>query len=167
MARADIVLRQVAGRSAAGGLFVLLRDAVGRLEQIVGELRGAPRLLPSELGATEVAVRRGSLVAGAHEVELVDERLRTHVQGLQDVALERLVADLAGAVGRHVDADRLRDSDRVGNLYLAPLREARSDDVLGHVARVVAGRAIDLRGVFAAERPTAVASHATVGVDDD
>ena len=39
--------------------------------------------------------------------------------------------------------------------------------MLRHPARGVRGRAIDLGGVLTRERPTTVASHATVGVDDD
>ena len=47
------------------------------------------------------------------------------------------------------------------------LREPGGDDVLRDVARVVAGRAIDLRRVLAAEGAAAVTAHAAVGVDDD
>ena len=101
------------------------------------------------------------------QVELVDERLRAHVEVLEDVLLELLVGDLAGAERVDVHADRLRDADRVGDLHLAALREARRDDVLRDEARVVAGRAIDLRRVLAAEGAAAVTAHAAVGVDDD
>ena len=77
------------------------------------------------------------------------------------------VGDLAGALGVDVDADRLGDADGVGELDLAALGQARGDDVLGDVAGHVGGRAVDLRGVLAAERAAAVAAPAAVGVDDD
>ena len=62
---------------------------------------------------------------------------------------------------------RVRDADRVGDLDLGAVGEPGGDDVLGHVAGRVGGRAVDLGGVLAAERAAAVAGHAAVGVDDD
>src|SRR6516162_1007633 len=47
------------------------------------------------------------------------------------------------------------------------LGEARSDDVLRHVARGVSGRTVNLRWVLAGEGPAAVAGITAVGVDDD
>ena len=82
-------------------------------------------------------------------------------------SLELLVVDLAGAERVHVHADRLRDADGVRDLHLAARGEPGGDDVLRDVARVVAGRAIDLRRVLAAEGAAAVTAHAAVGVDDD
>ena len=61
----------------------------------------------------------------------------------------------------------MRDADRVGDLELAAVREARRDDVLRHVAGGVRGRAVDLRRVLAGEGAAAVARRAAVGVDDD
>ena len=62
---------------------------------------------------------------------------------------------------------RLGDADRVGELHHAALGQAGRDDVLRDVARHVAGRAIDLRGILARERAAAVRRRAAVGVDDD
>ena len=45
--------------------------------------------------------------------------------------------------------------------------QAGRDDVLGDVARHVAGRAVDLRRILARERAAAVRRRAAVGVDDD
>ena len=61
----------------------------------------------------------------------------------------------------------MRDADRVGDLDLAAVGQAGRDDVLGHVAGRVGGRAVDLARVLARERAAAVAGHAAVGVDDD
>ena len=83
------------------------------------------------------------------------------------LAGEPLVAHRAGALRVDEDARRLGHADRVAQLHLAHLREARGDDVLGDVARHVRGAAVDLRRVLAAERAAAVAAAAAVGVDDD
>ena len=61
----------------------------------------------------------------------------------------------------------MRDADRVRDLQLAPLGEARGDDVLRDVARRVRGRAVDLRRVLAREGAAAVRRGAAVRVDDD
>src|SRR5690349_14700947 len=61
----------------------------------------------------------------------------------------------------------MRDADGVRHLDLAAICEARSGDVLCHVARRVRSRAVDLRRILAGERAAAVRSRAAVGVDDD
>ena len=75
--------------------------------------------------------------------------------------------ELLGTEAVDLDRDRVRDADRVGDLELAAVGQARGDDVLGHVARRVGGRAVDLRRVLAGEGTAAVAGSAAVGVDDD
>ena len=62
---------------------------------------------------------------------------------------------------------RLGHADRVRELHHAALGEPGRDDVLGDVARHVAGRAVDLRRILARERAAAVRRRAAVGVDDD
>ena len=78
-----------------------------------------------------------------------------------------LVVDHAGVERVDQDRHRLGDANRVGELHHAALREPGRDDVLGDVARHVAGRAIDLGRIFAGERAAAVRRRAAVGVDDD
>ena len=46
-------------------------------------------------------------------------------------------------------------------------RESRRDDVLGHVTRHVAGRAVDLARVLAREGAAAMTAVAAVGIDDN
>ena len=86
---------------------------------------------------------------------------------LVDQPLDPPAADLLGPERLHHHADGVRDADRIGHLHLGAVGQPRRDDVLGHIARGVGGTAVDLRGVLAAERATAVARHAAVGVDDD
>jgi hypothetical protein len=66
-----------------------------------------------------------------------------------------------------VDADRIRVANRVGELHFAALRELGSHDVLCNPTTHVGGAAIDLRGILARERATAVTAHAAVRIDDD
>src|SRR5579872_56863 len=143
------------------------RRALGAAKQVVRHTGRAIGLLPRELRAPEVPVRGGRLVHGHEEAERLDERLRPHVEGRPDVLLERLVAHLARAEGVDVDADGLRHADGVGDLHLAALGDAGRDHVLGDVARVVAGAAVDLARVLPAEGTAAVTTHAAVGVHDD
>src|SRR6185369_3295130 len=60
-----------------------------------------------------------------------------------------------------------RHADRVADLNLAAVGNARGDDVLGDVARSVGGRAVDFRRILARERAAAVTGPAAVGVYDD
>ena len=61
----------------------------------------------------------------------------------------------------------MRGADRVGDLQLAPVGEARGHDVLRDVPRHVGSGPVDLRRVLARERAAAVRRHPAVGVDDD
>src|SRR5690606_4382168 len=54
-----------------------------------------------------------------------------------------------------------------GYLQLGPPSEARRDHVLCNPPHRVGSRAIDLRGVLAAERAATVAARAAVGIDND
>src|SRR5204863_3586056 len=94
-------------------------------EQIVRHLRGAIRALPRELVAAEVAIGRRRRVDRTEKVQLIDERLRSHVEVVLDVALETLVRDLAGTESVHPNADGLGDADRVRDLNLAAAGETR------------------------------------------
>src|SRR5688572_23276518 len=78
-----------------------------------------------------------------------------------------LVGELAGALGGHHDAGRLRDPDGVRNLYQALRGETRCDDVLRDVARRIGGRTVDLGRILSGERAAPVRRRAAVGVDDD
>ena len=88
-------------------------------------------------------------------------------EALPHQALEHAVGDAAGAEGVDVERHRLGDADGVGELHLDALGEAGGDQVLGHVPRHVAGRAIDLGRILAREGAAAVTAEAAVGVDDD
>src|SRR5690606_13100167 len=93
--------------------------------------------------------------------------LRAEVELLGDVLLQLLVRDLSGAEGVHVHAHGFGDADGVSHLHLDLARQPGSHDVLGHVPGVVAGRAIDLGRILAAERPAPVSAHAAVRIHDD
>ena len=126
-------------------------------------------LFPGELGlgTAEMAAAGGFAVDRPTQVEVLDDPGRGQREELSDQVGDLGVGDLAGAEGVDVDADRLGNADGVGELNLASLGQAGGDDVLGDVAGHVGGRAVDLRGVLAAESAAAVAAHAAVGVDDD
>src|SRR5690606_5997774 len=99
------------------------------------------RLFPGEFGlfAAEVAVGRGLAVDRAQQVEHLDDALGSQVEVFLDETGDLLVGDHAGALGVDGDVHRAGHADGVGHLDLALLGQARSDDVLGHVARGVGG----------------------------
>ena len=75
--------------------------------------------------------------------------------------------DRLGAERLDHDRHRVGHADGVGDLDLAAAGRAGGDDVLGHPAGGVGGRAVDLGRVLAREGAAAVAGGAAVGVDDD
>ncbi len=72
-----------------------------------------------------------------------------------------------GSEGVHHHRYGFGDSNRVGELNLATLGQARGDDVLGNVAGHVARRAVNFRRILAGECAAAVAAHAAVRIHDD
>src|SRR5690606_22859631 len=125
------------------------------------------RLLPAELVAAEVAVRRRLLVDGAQEVEHLQDAVRTQVEVLVHGRDDLLLGHLVRAEGLDGDGGRLRDADRVRHLNLAAVREARGDDVLRDVAAGIGGRAVDLRRILTRECTAAVSREAALRVDVD
>src|SRR5438876_7581537 len=127
--------------------------------------RQQPRLvrpLPGErwLAAAEVSVCRRLPEDRPTELQVLDQALGRQIEVLAHQIGELGVLHLPRAVGVDHDADGLGHADRVCELHLYAIAETRSDQVLRHVARAVAGRAVDLARVLAGERAAAVAAHA-------
>jgi hypothetical protein len=114
-----------------------------------------------------VAVGGGLAVDGTGEVEHFAQAERRQVEVLAHQLGELFARELGGAEGFDHHRSRLGHADGVGDLHFAALGEARSHDVLGHVARSVSGAAVHLGRVLAGEGAAAVARKAAVGVDDD
>src|ERR1019366_3328712 len=75
--------------------------------------------------------------------------------------------NLRGAESIDQNANRLRYANGVSQLHFTAIGQSGGNDVLGDVARHVAGRAVNLGRIFPAECAPAVTPHATVGVHDD
>ncbi len=101
------------------------------------------------------------------QAQVLAEGRRAKVEVLGHELLDLLDRDRLGPEGVDHHRDRVGDADGVGNLHLGAVGEAGGDDVLGHVAGGVGGRAVDLRRVLSGEGATAMPGHAAVGVDDD
>ncbi len=86
---------------------------------------------------------------------------------LADQLFDLLVGDLAGAEGGDRNRGRLGHADGVGDLHFATVGQAGGHHVLGHVARGIGSRTVDLGRILAGERATTVTRPAAVGVDDD
>ncbi|CAI9005570.1 NAD-specific glutamate dehydrogenase [Pseudomonas sp. IT-P44] len=114
-----------------------------------------------------MAVRCGFLVHRVQQVKHGGDCVRTQVEHFANQFDDFVVADFAGAEGVQRDRSRLGNTDRVGNLNLATLGQAGSDDVLRHVTTGVGRGTVNLRWIFTGERAAAVTGHAAVAVDDD
>ena len=159
------------GTSSEGPVPRCHKEALGHGHRAGGlaQRLGLVGPLPGELGlgAAEVAAAGGLAVDRPAQVEVLDDPRGGQREVPADQLGDLVVGDLAGALGVDVDAHGLGDADGVGELHLAAVGQAGGDDVLGDVAGHVGGRAVDLRGVLAAEGAAAVAAAAAVGVDDD
>src|SRR5277367_4288905 len=125
--------------------------------------------LPGELLflAAEMTVGGRLLIDRPREIEHLAQPVGGEVEmGAHDLR-ELRVRQFPRAECLDHDGGRLRDPDRVGDLHLAALRQARGHDVLGNVARGVSGGTIDLGRVLARERAAAVPGQTAVGIHDD
>src|SRR5207244_902328 len=101
------------------------------------------------------------------QVQVLDDPARREREEFLDQLGDLVLGDDGGVLGAHGDRHRLGHTDRIRQLHLGAAGQARLDDVLGDVAAHVAGAAVDLARVLAAERPTAVRAATAVAVDDD
>ena len=136
------------------------------------ERGGLVGLFPTEAavgagGAAEVAVAGGLLVDGTLQAQVLDDATRGEREVLAHQFGDVILGDDGGVLSADGDADRVGDADGVGKLHFGAGGETRGDDVLGDVSAHVAGAAVDLDGVLAAERAAAVGAAAAVAVDDD
>src|SRR5262249_31862767 len=129
-------------------------------------------LLPGEAAvivglAPEMTVSCGALVDRTGELKVLPDAARAQVHHLAQSLLKLTFGDAAGAMQVHVERDRLRHADRIGNLQRAFIGKPGSYDFLGEVARGVSGRALDLSRVLAGEGAAAGGRRAAVSIDDD
>src|SRR5579884_674442 len=138
---------------------------VGFFAQQVGLVGDLPRRV--DVVAAEVAVGCRRAVDRPAQAQVADDRAGAQVEVPRDQLADHVLVDVRGAESLEVHAQRVRHADRVGDLHLEAVGQARGHDVLRHVARGVGGRAIHLRRVLAAEGAATVAGHAAIGIDDD
>ena len=98
--------------------------------------------------------------------------MRMMPSGLQVKALHHLAAELlvgahARAEGVHLHADGFGHADGIGQRHLGAPGQSLGHQMLGDVPGGVAGGAVHLGGVLAAERAAAVPRVAAIGVHDD
>src|SRR5438309_10142084 len=120
-----------------------------------------------EVGATKVPVGRRLLVDGPAQLQLADDLQRAEVEVLLDQLLDFGNRHSLGAEGLDEDRNRLANADGVRDLNLAMAGKTGGHDVLGHVARGVGARTIDLRRVLTAKAGAPVPGVAAVAVDND
>src|SRR3984893_2901614 len=126
-----------------------------------------PRKEPVVRHAAEMAVGGGGLIDRPLQPERLDDPGGPEIKQLAQRRRQFLVRDCARVESVDQDRNRLGHADRIRHLDFALGCEPRRDHILGHVARHVAGRAVDLARILARERAAAVAPVAAVCVDDD
>ena len=140
----------------------------GRLER--GDAIGP---FPWEDIASEMSVGRRVAVAptlGFRQAQVGDKRVGAeveHLAGKQNLFEPGVVHAMVRAERLDADGHGTIHADCVGHLNLAAVGKSGGDDVLGGVACVVGGAAIDLGGILAREGATAVRGHAAIRIDDD
>src|SRR5579863_1359590 len=136
---------------------------------IAAQLGRFIRTFPGEIriGPPEVPISRRLLEDGTAQIERSDNALRGQVEMGAYQFLQLFRTRLAGAESIHQHADRFGHADGISHLHFAAVSQAGRYHVLGHVTRHVAGGAVHLGRVLAAEATTAVAPHATVCIHNN
>ena len=114
-----------------------------------------------------MAVGCGPLIDRAAQLQMLPDPARAQIHDLPQRLLKLLLRDAARAVQIHIERERLRDADRVGQLQRAFVGEPGRDHVLGEIARGISRGAIDLGRVLAGEGAAAMGCRAAIRVDDD
>src|SRR3954464_3398338 len=147
---------RASGRSADGASDVLHQ---------VGLFPGEAAVLVR--GAAEMAVGRRAPVDRTVKLERAADVRGGEPEDFGQRPFEFLLVDFAGAMGIDQERHRVGDTDRIGDLDGAALRDAGGDHVLGKIAGGIGRRAIDLGGILSGEGAAAMGSIAAIGVDDD
>ncbi len=136
---------------------------------LVSQSGGLVGRLPGKVGifAAKVTIGSGLLIDGTPQFERFDDPLGGQLKVLAHQLFQAIFRNFAGVEGIHQYADRFGHADGVGELDFTAIGEPRGNDILGDIAAHVAGRAVNLGRVFAAESSAAVPAHASVGIDDD
>src|SRR5450432_2546547 len=142
---------------------------LGFAQSLLAQGSGLVGGFPGEIRvfAAEVPVRCRLLVYRTAQLERFDNPFRGELEVFADELLQLLFGDHAGAERIHQHAYRLSYADSVRQLDFTTVGQAGSHDVFGNVAGHVAGGAINLGRIFAAEGAPAVTSHAAVSVHND
>ena len=109
----------------------------------------------------------GLAINRAAQLEVADDGTWAQVKHFVNQLGEFDFVDFGGT--KAFDANRYRAShaDGIRQLHFKAIGQPSGDDVFGDIAGGIGGATIDLGRIFARECTTAVAGHATVGVDDD
>src|SRR5688572_32277714 len=133
--------------------------------KLLGDRRGLLDDFPRQAEAAEVPVVGRLAVDRTQQIELVDDRARAEVERVHDEL--RGGALVARVEGVNLHRHRLGHADRVADLNLGFLRDARGDKLLRDVAAEIRRAAVDLRRVRAAGGAAAMTAPAAVAFDDD
>ena len=113
-----------------------------------------------------MSVSRCLLVNRAAQVEHLDNPCGAQVEVLFNELFNACLVDFGCAEAFDANADGIGDADGIGKLNFAFVCQACRHNIFRNVARRISSRAVNLRGVFAAEGSAAVPRPAAVGVDD-
>src|SRR5579859_4845275 len=114
-----------------------------------------------------MAIRRSLAVNGPEQFERLDNSFRGDFEVVAHQLFQLVFGNLSGTEGIHQNADWLGHANGIGKLHFAAFGQTRGNNIFRNIAAHVAGRAVHLCRIFAAERTAAVPSHSAVGVHDD
>src|SRR5260370_4554330 len=129
---------------------------------------GFVRTLPGKrrLAAAKMPVSSRWTIDGPSQVQTLDDAARRELKHGANQIGHLFVRDRTGVEGVDHNRDRLGYSDRVGELHLGAAGESGRDQILGHVAGHVAGRAVHLGRILARKRSAAMAAVTRVSIYD-
>src|SRR5260370_18228600 len=110
------------------------------------------------LAAGKMAVSSRWTIDGPSQVQTLDDAARRELKHGANQIGNLFVWDRTGVEGVDHNRDRLRYSDRVGELHLGAAGEPGRDPILGRVAGPLAGRAAHPGWILARKRPPANAA---------
>src|SRR5690349_12256306 len=114
-----------------------------------------------------MAVGRGLLEYRTAEFQMLNDAARGHREMLAHEFIEIVDRDALRVLRVDEYGDRIRDADRIGQLYLALVGQSGCHDVLRNVAGHIRSRTVHLCRILAGEGAAAVAAVAAIGVDND
>ena len=119
---------------------------------------------PGKARFSKMPIGGNKVIIHIQQMQTADDAFGRQVVILPYKGFKKSLILMLRAEGFHIDADRLRHTDGVGNLNLAFVRVSGSHDIHRNLAGGIGSGTVNLAGIFPAHRTAADVADTAIGI---